>query len=48
MERPELYDLRLMSGVVLDEDGVDVFLGSIEGDREDARLSAGAGAGFAA
>jgi hypothetical protein len=39
--------LRLISGVVLEEDGVDVFLGSKDGDRDDARPSAVARAGFA-
>ena len=29
MEKPELYDFRLGSGVVLEEDGVEVFRGSI-------------------
>lgn len=36
-DKPELYDLRFMSGVVRDEEGVDVFLGSIDGDRDDGR-----------
>lgn len=35
-ESPELYDFRLGSGVVRDEEGVEVFRGSIEGEREDA------------
>jgi hypothetical protein len=40
IERPELKDLRLISGVVLEDDGVtEVFLGSIEGDRDDLRVS---------
>ena len=41
-DRPELYDLRLGSGVVRDEDGVEVvFRGSMDGDREEERTSAG-------
>lgn len=35
IESPELYDFRLISGVVRDDDGVDTFRGSIEGDRDD-------------
>jgi hypothetical protein len=34
-ERPELYDFRFKSGVVRDEEGVDIFRGSIEGEREE-------------
>jgi hypothetical protein len=37
MERPELYDLRLISGVVREDDGVGVFRGSMEGERDLAR-----------
>ena len=37
MERPLLYDLRLISGVVREDEGVEVFRGSIDGDRDDAR-----------
>jgi hypothetical protein len=41
-ERPELYDFLFGSGVVLDEDGVEVVLrGSIDGDRDEARTSFG-------
>jgi len=47
-ERPELYDFRLGSGVVREEDGVEIFRGSIDGDREEARTSVGNGIGFAA
>lgn len=39
MDRPELYDFLLNSGVVRDEEGVDVFRGSIEGERDEARRS---------
>jgi hypothetical protein len=38
-ESPELYDFRFGSGVVRDEDGVEILRGSIEGDREEARTS---------
>jgi hypothetical protein len=45
-ERPELYDFLLISGVVLDEDGVaDAFLGIIDGDLEAARVSIETGGG---
>lgn len=37
-ERPELYDFRLISGVVREDDGVETFLGNIEGDSEEVRL----------
>jgi hypothetical protein len=33
--------LRLMSGVVREDEGVDVFRGNMEGDREDARPAGG-------
>lgn len=42
---PELYDFLLGSGVVLCEEGVAVFRGSIEGDREDGRGSVNGGGG---
>ena len=32
LEIPELYDLRLGSGVVREDDGVTLFLGIIEGE----------------
>lgn len=38
-EIPELKDLRLCSGVVLEDDGVMLFRGSMEGD---AKAAAGA------
>lgn len=45
-ERPELYDFRLISGVVLDEDGVpEAFLGIMEGDLDSARVSMDTGGG---
>jgi hypothetical protein len=45
-ERPELYDFRLMSGVVRADDGVpDAFLGIIEGDLDSARASIETGGG---
>lgn len=37
VERREPKDLRLISGVILINDGVGVFLGNIEGDRDDVR-----------
>ena len=41
-DRPELYDLRFGSGVVRDEEGVDVvFRGNMDGDRDEERTSAG-------
>lgn len=40
MERPELYDFRFGSGVVRDEEGVEVLRGSMDGERELARASA--------
>jgi hypothetical protein len=41
-DKPELYDLRFGSGVVRDEDGVEVvFRGSIDGERDEERTSAG-------
>lgn len=45
MERPELYDLRLISGVVREDDGVEVFLGSIDGERDAARPAGISGCG---
>ena len=45
-ENAEVYNLRFISGVVRDEDGVGTFLGSIEGDRDAARVGAsGCGVG---
>lgn len=38
IERPELYDFRLGSGVVREDEGVGIFLGSIDGEREEVRL----------
>lgn len=32
MDRPELYDLRFGSGVVREDDGVSILLGTIEGE----------------
>lgn len=44
VDNPELYDLRWISGVVRDDEGVAVaFRGIIEGEREDARRSLGGG-----
>ena len=48
IERPELYDFRFGSGVVLEEDGVDVFRGSMDGDREVERASLEPAGGFVA
>jgi hypothetical protein len=48
IERPELYDFLLISGVVLEEEGVAVaFRGIMDGDLEEARSSAGGGGGGA-
>jgi hypothetical protein len=44
-ERPELYDFRFRSGVVREEEGVDIFRGSMEGER-DERPSPSNGGGF--
>lgn len=45
-ESPELYDFRLISGVVLDDEGVpEAFLGIIEGDLDSARVSIDTGGG---
>lgn len=38
-DNPELYDFLFGSGVVRDEDGVDVLRGSIEGDFDVARMA---------
>lgn len=46
IERPELYDFLFGSGVVLDEDGVEIFRGSIDGERDDARISGAKGKGL--
>lgn len=46
-DSPELYDFRFGSGVVREEDGVEILRGSIEGDREEARTSVATGSGFA-
>jgi hypothetical protein len=43
VERREPKDLRLISGVILISDGVGVFLGSIEGDRDDVRIREASG-----
>ena len=45
-ERPELYDFLFASGVVRDEDGVEILRGSIDGEREEARVSDASGIGF--
>lgn len=43
-DRPELYDLRLLtSGVVRNDDGVEVFRGIIDGDREAGLFSSDEG-----
>ncbi len=39
-DSPELYDFRLGSGVVLEEEGVEALRGNIDGDRDDERISA--------
>lgn len=44
-ERPELYDFRLASGVVRDEEGVKDLRGSMEGERDEARVSLASGRG---
>jgi hypothetical protein len=44
-ESPELYDFLLGSGVVLEDEGVDVFLGIIEGERELGRAASRVGGG---
>ena len=38
-DSPELYDFRARSGVVRDEEGVEILRGSIEGERDEGRLS---------
>lgn len=45
-ERPELYDLRFKSGVVREEQGVEILRGSMEGERDAERTSADNGGGF--
>jgi hypothetical protein len=46
-DRPELKDFRLlMSGVVLEDEGVDVLRGIMEGERDVDRVS-GCGGAFA-
>lgn len=47
-DRQELYDFRLTSGVVRDDDGVMLFLGIIDGDRDVGREweSRGGGGAF--
>lgn len=45
-ERPELYDFLFGSGVVREELGVEIFRGSIEGERELERTSAANDGGF--
>lgn len=42
-EMPELYDLRLGSGVVLEEDGVSLFRGITGGDGSDGVSACGVG-----
>ena len=42
-EMHELYDLRLWSGVVLEEDGVSIFRGAIGGDGSDGVTACGVG-----
>lgn len=41
-ERPELKDFLFGSGVVLEEDGVEIFRGTMDGERDEARTSVGA------
>lgn len=45
-DSPELYDFRFGSGVVRDEEGVEIFRGSMDGERELGRKSADNGGGF--
>jgi hypothetical protein len=45
-ERPELYDFLFRSGVVREEEGVEIFRGSMEGERDAERTSADNGGGF--
>ena len=44
-DKPELYDFRFGSGVVREDDGVDVFLGRTDGDLDEARTSVVGGGG---
>lgn len=45
-DSPELYDFRLMSGVVREDEGVpEVFLGIMDGDFDSARVSIETGGG---
>lgn len=49
IDRPELYDFLLISGVVRDDDGVaEAFRGIMEGDLECSRGSRGGGGGASA
>lgn len=45
-ERPELYDFLFRSGVVREDEGVEIFRGSMEGERDAERTSADNGGGF--
>jgi hypothetical protein len=45
-ERPELYDFLFKSGVVREEQGVEIFRGSMDGERDAERTSADNGGGF--
>ena len=46
-ERPELYDFLFGSGVVREDEGVEILRGSIDGERDEARNSVAKGNGFA-
>jgi len=48
MERPELYDFLFGSGVVREDEGVEILRGSMDGERDDARTSVARGNGFIA
>jgi len=45
IDSPELYDFLFGSGVVRDDDGVEVFRGNIDGERDEERTSAAGGGG---
>lgn len=42
-ERPELYDFLFGSGVVREDEGVEILRGSIDGERDEARTSVAKG-----
>lgn len=46
-DSPELYDFLLISGVVLDDEGVEVFRGIMDGERELGRASMDGGGALA-